>query len=369
MLLTKLKTTLVALLVLAAAGIGAAAAGGWLALPGGQEQAGAFDPAGPSGQGAGAKQVEEPRDQPRFPGHLMVSQNNLKQIGLALHNFHDVNGHFPAPAIYDKAGKPLLSWRVAILPFVEHDALYRRFKLDEPWDSPHNKALLKEMPRPYAPVGDEQRERGRTFYQAIVGPGAAFEPKRPLKIADFTDGTSNTILVVEGAAPVPWTKPEDVAFVPDQALPKFGGLFQGHFNALFADGSVLVISRKANERELRKALTRADGEVLNKQKLFDSEEGRPDKPAGQLLAAENAGLKAALQRATEEVARLKKEVEDLRARRDGGAQGGNPEDAAQRKENDEMRRKLGQLLQELEALKAEKDRLLNAGPTPRPTRP
>src|SRR5262249_51556565 len=80
----------------------------------------------------------------------MQNQNNLKEMALAMHNYHDVNGKFPPAAICDKQGKPLLSWRVAILPYVEQDNLYKQFKLDEPWDSEHNKKLIAQMPKVYA---------------------------------------------------------------------------------------------------------------------------------------------------------------------------------------------------------------------------
>ena len=79
-----------------------------------------------------------------------ICTNNLKQIGRGMHIYHEVNGRLPPAAITDKDGKPLLSWRVAILPYVEQQALYNKFKLDEPWDSPHNKALIEEMPAVYA---------------------------------------------------------------------------------------------------------------------------------------------------------------------------------------------------------------------------
>ena len=106
-------------------------------------------------------------------------------------------GTFPAAATYDKAGKPLLSWRVAILPFIEEKKLYDEFKQDEPWDSAHNKKLLAKMPKLFAdPTGKAKADH--TFYQVFVGKGAAFEGKRGIKLTDFTDGTSNTILIVEG---------------------------------------------------------------------------------------------------------------------------------------------------------------------------
>jgi len=81
------------------------------------------------------------------------STNNLKQMGLAMHNYMDVNKSFPAHAVYSKDGKPLLSWRVMILPYIEQDALYRQFKLDEPWDSDHNKKLMAQMPKIYGRRG------------------------------------------------------------------------------------------------------------------------------------------------------------------------------------------------------------------------
>src|SRR5208337_936304 len=74
--------------------------------------------------------------------------NNIKQIMLAMHNYISANNAFPRD-ITDKNGKPLLSWRVAILPYVEQGVLFDKFKLDEPWDSPHNQELLKYMPLVY----------------------------------------------------------------------------------------------------------------------------------------------------------------------------------------------------------------------------
>src|SRR5206468_5253686 len=68
--------------------------------------------------------------------------NNLKQIGLAMHSYHDVYKRLPSGAVQDKDGKALLSWRVHLLPFLEQEALFKEFKLDEPWDSDNNKKLL-----------------------------------------------------------------------------------------------------------------------------------------------------------------------------------------------------------------------------------
>jgi hypothetical protein len=199
-----------------------------------------------------------------------ASEKNLKQIGLALHSHHDTYKRFPPPAICSKDGKPLLSWRVALLPYLDQDKLYKQFKLDEPWDSPHNKQLLEKMPKVYEPTGVKTKQPHTTFYQALVGPGAAWElqPSRippynadGLKIPAFRDGTSNTLIVVETRKAVPWTKPEDVAYDPKGPLPKLGEVFEGGFHALFADGSVRFLPAQLRETTLRALITRAAGDI------------------------------------------------------------------------------------------------------------
>jgi hypothetical protein len=190
------------------------------------------------------------------------SANNLKQIGLAMHNYHDANRAFPPQAVYDKDGKALLSWRVLLLPYLEADALYKEFRLNEAWDSPHNKKLLAKMPKVYmSPSGKAQHAHG-TFYKVFFGTGAAFEGKRGVRITDFTDGTSNTILVVESTPDVPWSKPEDVPFDAGKPLPKLGGLYPQGFLAGLADGSVRMFSASISKDTLKAVITRNGGEVI-----------------------------------------------------------------------------------------------------------
>src|SRR5262245_26947874 len=114
------------------------------------------------------------------------SSNNLKQIGLALHTHHDVRGSFPPPSLKTRTGKPGLSWRVAILPYIEQDYLYRQFKLDEPWDSPANLALLNQVPPTYMIPG--QTDQTVTHYRGFVGPGTMFDPtpnRQPIRFANI----------------------------------------------------------------------------------------------------------------------------------------------------------------------------------------
>jgi RNA polymerase sigma factor (sigma-70 family) len=199
----------------------------------------------------------------------MRSQNNLKQIALAMHNYLATSGdRFPAHAIYSKDGKPLLSWRVAILPFIEEDHLYKQFKLDEPWDSEHNKKLLARMPKVYAPVNDRKtKEPNMTFYQVVVGTGTVFSPQgKGMRIVEITDGTSNTLLVAEAAEAVPWTKPEDLSF-NGKTPPKVGGLFDDIFNVALCDGSVRSLPKKVDPEMFKALITAQGGEVIDYDKL------------------------------------------------------------------------------------------------------
>jgi prepilin-type processing-associated H-X9-DG protein len=194
--------------------------------------------------------------------------NNLKQIGLAMHNHHSANNNFPGN-IVDKQGKPLLSWRVAILPYIEQNALYEKFKLDEPWDGPHNKELIQYMPNVYnCPSRVAEPKPTRTTYQVFLGPGALFDKDGPTGIQNVTDGTSNTMMVVEATNAVTWTKPDDLPF--DQgpafrpaALFGAGSNHPGGFNALFADGSVKFIKSSVNLAVLKALITRGGGEIVS----------------------------------------------------------------------------------------------------------
>jgi len=190
--------------------------------------------------------------------------NNIKQIMLAMHNYHSANNSFPRD-LTDKAGKPLLSWRVAILPYIEQAELYNKFKLDEPWDSPHNKELLKEMPPTLKCPDRAKVEPFTTTYRGFVGAGAMFETGQDIGIASITDGTSNTIAIVEASEAVPWSKPADLPF-DQQAKPSLRGAGSSHpggFNCGFADGSVRFIKNSISAIVFQALITRNGGEVIS----------------------------------------------------------------------------------------------------------
>jgi hypothetical protein len=183
------------------------------------------------------------------------SANKLKLLGLAMHCYYDYYGRFPSavlrdPRLGDRA-QPY-SWRVALLPFLGEDKLFSQYRRDEPWDSPANKALLARMPRVFALPGSVRAADGFTSYQVLVGPGTAFErPDSRVRFHDLPRDAAQTVLVVEAADPVPWTKPEDLSYVPDGPLPKVGGLVGNGFHALFADGDVRWIEAEQQKSALR----------------------------------------------------------------------------------------------------------------------
>jgi RNA polymerase sigma factor (sigma-70 family) len=190
------------------------------------------------------------------------SQNNLKQIAIAMHNYHDAHGHFPPAAICNKDGKPLLSWRVAILPYVEQQNLYEKFKLDERWDSEHNTKLLPLMPKIYALPMVAGEGASTTHYRVFVGPEAGFLLEKGRRVADITDGTSNTWMVVESQKAVPWTKPDELHFDRNKPLPQMGNFFNGGFNAAFMDGSVRFCPKLPPEQTIRALITPSGGETI-----------------------------------------------------------------------------------------------------------
>ncbi|HEX3316081.1 MAG TPA: DUF1559 domain-containing protein [Gemmataceae bacterium] len=191
----------------------------------------------------------------------MQGANNLKQLALAMHNYHDTYNKFPSSAICDKNGKALLSWRVAILPYVDQNDLYKKFKLDEPWNSAHNKKLIPLMPTLYEIPGNASTP-GLTHVRVFVGGGALFDLNNGVKMQQVTDGTSNTIMMVQTADAVTWTAPNDIPFGPNLPLPKQRASNGGRFTVALADGSVQTLPANVPEATLRALITRAGGEVI-----------------------------------------------------------------------------------------------------------
>jgi hypothetical protein len=200
-----------------------------------------------------------------LPTQTNASMNNMKQLGLGLINYHDAMASFPAAAAGQKAKQPPVSWRVLILPFVEQEALYKQYHFDEPWDSENNKKLIPLMPNVFAAPGSKKAADGKTNYLAVVGDDYALAKDKGRRLPEITDGTSNTIMLVEASdeKAVPWTKPEDLT--PDKTKPIAGlvGLRRRAFLALGADGAAHVVPADVSAETLNALFTRAGGEAVS----------------------------------------------------------------------------------------------------------
>lgn len=191
--------------------------------------------------------------------------NNMKQISSAMLLYESIMGTFP-PAVFEKDGKPSLSWRVAILSFIGEEALYERFHPDEPWDSPHNLEAAKKMPSVFQST--DSPNDGKTRIMLFTGKGAAFDGSKRVRAADIRDGRSNTILFVEAGPDkaVPWTKPEDLPFDPNNPLAALGKVSPQGFRAGFFDGSVHLL--KVDNKTLKALITPDGGEAIDREKVF-----------------------------------------------------------------------------------------------------
>jgi hypothetical protein len=165
----------------------------------------------------------------------------------------------PPAAINAPDDSPLLSWRVALLPYLGHEALYQQFRLDRRWDDVANRRLIPLMPAAYQ--GSLPAGGGRTAFRVFVGGRAAFDrwDRNPV---DVPDGAANTLAVAEAGAPVEWTRPDDIAYdrqtVPALAPPGGGdALLVG-----LLDGTVRRLSLSKNPPDvIRKGIDTADGDA------------------------------------------------------------------------------------------------------------
>jgi hypothetical protein len=185
-----------------------------------------------------------------------TSGGKLAQLGVAVEDYLAENHRLPPPAITGAKGEPLLSWRVALLPYLGEKDLYTRFKLDEPWDSVHNKKLLERMPAVYARE-DAKKKTSSTGLRVYTGPGTPFEGREGVPLSDITDGLPSTLLIVQANEQVPWTKPEELSYDPKQPLRV--AVEQG----LFADGSVRFLFANTDAKTRQGIITRNGGEKID----------------------------------------------------------------------------------------------------------
>jgi prepilin-type processing-associated H-X9-DG protein len=195
-------------------------------------------------------------------------QNNLKQVGLGLHNELSATNQWTVPFARDQSGKVYQtnSFRVSLLPYLGepgYDTLYRSFDLTQPWDSQRNRPHSSATVKPYQTNLDET-PGNLTPYRAFVGGGALFEADgKPVKFTDIKDGTANTIMLVHATEQVPWAAPKELPYGPNASLPPLGHpKMAGGTNVLMADGSVRFLKKDTPERVIRALITKAGNEEL-----------------------------------------------------------------------------------------------------------
>lgn len=177
----------------------------------------------------------------------MQCQNNMKQIGLALHNYHSFYNTLPPAYTVDDDGKPLHSWRVMLLPLLEQDHLYSQIKLDEPWDSPYNRQFHDQMPSVYScPSANSSHDGGggMTSYKWVLGPDTISDGPSARNFGDFQNGTSNSIAAVEVIPSTNWMDPSEIMEseldfgVNISKTDGVGSNHQNGFGILYMDGRV-----------------------------------------------------------------------------------------------------------------------------------
>ena len=199
------------------------------------------------------------------------SRTKLAGIGSAIvMEFHLKHRTCPAAFSRSPEKKPLLSWRVELLPYLGASQPYELFHHDEPWDSPHNAKLIPYIPSIYkSPAG--QSHGGRTNYLAIRGRNCVLD-EEPTSMANVRDGMVHTIMIVEASddLAVPWTKSEDYKYDAENPTKGLIGLHEDGFLAVFADASVKLIRPGNNDDETFAAAFNA-----NDGKHLQLEETRP----------------------------------------------------------------------------------------------
>lgn len=159
-------------------------------------------------------QIERNREK----GRVDACSANLRQIGKALRTYQDRYGSLPPAYVADEKGRPMHSWRVLILPYMESEELqaiyFKQYRFDEPWNGPHNRTLAKKMPPVFrcpSDISESESSGGETSYLAVTGPGTVFDGVKPQNFERAVGGPENVIMVVEAAqSGVNWLEPRDM---------------------------------------------------------------------------------------------------------------------------------------------------------------
>ncbi len=225
----------------------------------------------------------------RESARRMQCSNNLKSLALAMQNYHDVWKTFPPAFIPNANGKPMHSWRMLILPYVEQTLLYDVYDMNEPWDGPKNGPLANGKPVTITnkdgttiiitpdmshvfrcPSAPASQGKWCTNYVMVVGPGTISSGSQAVKYGDMADGTVNTIMIVEIAnSDILWTEPRDLQLdemsfqINDSTKPSISSPHVGGAFVADAFGSVTFLDDATTQARLKAMLTIAGGEKVD----------------------------------------------------------------------------------------------------------
>jgi RNA polymerase sigma factor (sigma-70 family) len=255
-----------------------------------------------------AAPAAEKKPEPRYADYFDRKKafDTVKRVGLVFHEYHDAKGHLPTD-IAGPDGRKLLSWRVAILPYLDQKLLYSLFKLDEPWDSDHNKPLLRHVPDVLS--DGTVPPTGGTLVKRFLGPGTMFEADKPVKIEDARDGLSNTLMAVSVGPPVPWTKPDDLPYDPAKPPPPLAGPYDDGFAVVFGDGSGRWLPPDADREFLRLLILRDDGKAI----VWPPAKPGPPRPLTDREKRYLAMMREGFAQQRDQAERYGRELEPLRA--------------------------------------------------------
>ncbi|MBX3414618.1 MAG: DUF1559 domain-containing protein [Pirellulales bacterium] len=210
-----------------------------------------------------------PAVQSRGPAPMSMCRNNLKQLGLALYNYHEHFGCYPPAYVADAQGRPMHSWRALLLPFFEGGDLATKYRFDEPWDGPNNRRLHHTVPILLQCPSRTDR-RNTSDYLAVMGPGTMWPGSEPFRAEQITDDPSQTIMLVEVAnSDVIWCEPRDlhISQMSPRVNPRQGqGISSHHAEralVVMSDASAVTLYDTITPENLRALLSPSGGEAID----------------------------------------------------------------------------------------------------------
>jgi hypothetical protein len=197
------------------------------------------------------------------PGKMDPNEEHLRKLVDAMEKYRKEKGAYPPAAMYDEDGRPVLSWRVALLPYLGEEALYNQFHLDEPWDSLHNKKLIKSLPQCLKTERNWRSPRGKSCDFVFTGANTIFEGKKGVRREDVAN---KTILVIQASPSqgVYWTKPIDLPYRAGQPLPELFEKYGGQVRVILADGTYQTFNKGVDEKQIQELVPRKKGEPKDK---------------------------------------------------------------------------------------------------------